>query len=128
MDERLRKMANEDGRYSPEAYQFLFEGLEEAIQMTGRSHLEGTERHVTGRDVVQGLVVHARRSFGPLTPQVWRSWGIHGPIDWGHCVFVMVEAGFLSRQESDTIEDFRFDLDLDAEFIASYRVEPPAEL
>ncbi len=128
MDERLRQMALADGRYAPEAYRFLLEGLEQAIQMTGRGQLEGKERHVTGQDVLEGLVAHARRCFGPLSAQVWRSWGVKEPLDWGRCVFVMVRAGLLSRQKSDRIEDFQSELDFDSEFVLSYRVEPPAEL
>ena len=128
MDERLRTMALSDGRYAPEAYRFLLEGLEQAIQMTGRGDLEGKERHVTGQDVLDGLIAHGRRCFGPLTAQVWRSWGVHEPLDWGRCVFVMIDASLLSRQESDTIEDFRSRLDFDREFVEGYRIEPPAEL
>ena len=128
MDDRLRRIALDDGRFAPEAYRFLLEGLEQAIQLAGRGHLEGSERHVTGREVLNGLVAHAKQCFGPLAAQVWRSWGIREPLDWGRVVFTLVEAGMLSRQETDSIEDFRSELDFEHEFVAGYAVELPREL
>ena len=102
--------------------------LERAIELSGRGALKGQARHVTGREVLVGLVDFARATFGPLAAQVWRSWGIQEPLDWGHVVFLMVDNGLLSRQDSDSIEDFRQTLDLEAEFVDGYRVELPTRL
>jgi uncharacterized repeat protein (TIGR04138 family) len=128
MEDRIRSIALGDGRYAPEAFRFLLEGLERAIELAGRDALAGQARHVTGREVLAGLVDLARSSFGPLTPQVWRSWGVRETLDWGHVVFLLVDNGLLSRQESDSIDDFRSDLDLDAEFVRDYRPELPSRL
>ena len=128
MEDPLRKLALADGRYAPEAFRFLLEGLEEAIQHTGRAEKEGPERHVTGREVLEGLVVRGRSLFGPLTARVWRSWGVRAPIDWGHVVFLMVEGGMLNRRESDSIEDFESDLDFDREFVERYEPQLPDAL
>ena len=128
MEDRVRSIALADGRYSPEAFRFLLEGLERAIELSGRGALKGQARHVTGREVLAGLIDFARSVFGPLAAQVWRSWGIHEPLDWGHVVFLMVDNGLLSRQDSDTIEDFRQTLDFDQEFVDGYRVELPTRL
>lgn len=119
----MRKLALADGRYAPEALRFLLEGLEEAIARTGRAEKEGSDRHVTGHEVLDGLVERGRSSFGPLAGRVWRSWGVCAPLDWGHIVFLMVEGGMLNRRESDSIEDFRSDIDFDEAFVANY--EPP---
>ncbi|MHC4263845.1 MAG: Minf_1886 family protein [Planctomycetota bacterium] len=128
MEDRVRSIALADGRYSPEAFRFLLEGLERAIELSGRGALKGQARHVTGREVLAGLIDFARGTFGPLAAQVWRSWGINEPIDWGHVVFLMVDSGLLSRQDSDSIEDFRQDLDFEDEFVADYRVDLPSRL
>ncbi|QDU84907.1 hypothetical protein Pla163_20260 [Planctomycetes bacterium Pla163] len=128
MEDPLRKLALADGRYSPDAFRFLLEGLEEAIAHTGRAEKEGPERHVTGREVLVGLVARGRRTFGPLGGRVWRSWGVHAAIDWGRIVFLMVDNGMLNRRESDSIEDFRADLDFDAEFVEAYELELPETL
>jgi uncharacterized repeat protein (TIGR04138 family) len=125
MDDRVRALALSDGRFSPEAFRFLVEGLEHSIVLSGRGDREGQERHVTGREVLTGLVDYARKLFGPLAGQVWQAWGIERALDWGTIVFLLVDNGFLSRQESDTIEDFRVDLDFESEFGAGYQVELP---
>lgn len=128
VEDPLRRLALTDGRYAPEAFRFLLDGLEEAIEATGRAEKEGTDRHVTGREVLEGLVVRGRSSFGPLTPRVWRSWGVRATIDWGRIVFLMVEGGMLNRRESDTIEDFESDLDFEEAFVASYEPRLPDSL
>lgn len=128
MEDRIRSIALADGRYAPEAFRFLLEGLERAIELAGRDALAGQARHVTGREVLAGLVDLARSSFGPLTPQVWRSWGVREALDWGHVVFLLVDNGLLSRQDSDSIDDFRATLDLEGEFVRDYRPELPSRL
>jgi uncharacterized repeat protein (TIGR04138 family) len=128
MEDRIRRIALDDGRFSPEAYTFLLEGLEQAIAMAGKADAQGTARHVTGREVLQGLEELAKKSFGPLTGEVWHSWGIRAPVDWGHIVFALVDGGLLSRQESDTLADFTVEADYGRRFSETYRVNLPKKL
>ncbi len=127
MEDRLRRIVLDDGRYTQDAFRFLLEGLEVAIQLAGKQEADGLERHITGRDVLRGLEEHGRRLFGPLTPTVWRRWGIRSGLDWGQIVFLLVEHGHLSRQESDTLDDFRGWKDIKAAF-TDYRPELPKRL
>ncbi|MEQ1893357.1 MAG: Minf_1886 family protein [Planctomycetota bacterium] len=115
-------MALKDGRYSPEAFRFLFEALPVAVRIAGRANAEASERHVTGQEVLAGLRVHALETFGPLGKAVWGSWGVRETLDWGRIVFLLVENGHLKRQESDTIEDFRAGFDFEEELVRAYRV------
>lgn len=128
MSDPLRKLALKDGRYAPEAFAFLFESLDHAIRLAGREEAEGQDRHVSGRELLAGLRQHASELFGPLAAEVWRRWGIRESLDWGRIVFLLVEAGMLNRQEHDTIDDFRSDLDFDQAFVRSYRPRLPPEL
>lgn len=128
MNDRLRNLALQDGRFSPEAYRFLLDGLEHAIRLAGRAQKEGVERHVTGNEVLAGLIEYARNSFGPLAAQVWRSWGLTETLDWGRIVFVLVDNELLSRQEEDRMEDFQSDLDFDRLFVEEYEVRLPNQL
>jgi len=128
MNDPLRKLALSDGRYTPEAYAFLFESLDHAVKLAGREAAEGTDRHVSGQELLAGLRQYAGELFGPLAAEVWRRWGVRESLDWGRIVFLLVEAGMLNRQENDTIEDFRSDLDYDAAFVAGYRPRLPPEL
>jgi uncharacterized repeat protein (TIGR04138 family) len=124
----LRKLALKDGRYAPEAFQFLFDSLDPAVRLAGRENAEGVERHVTGQELLNGMRAHAVQQFGPLAGQVWRAWGIRDTLDWGRIVFLLVDEGMLNRQESDSIEDFRQGFDFDQAFVASYQPQLPAEL
>lgn len=119
--ERLRQIALRDGRFSPEAFYFLFEALELAVKLAGKEGLQGPARHVTGREVLAGMREEALVRFGPLAAHVWRSWGINEPIDWGRVVFLLVDHGLLKRQDDDTLEDFRESFDFDAVFVDAYR-------
>ncbi len=123
----VRKIWKKDGRYKLEAYQFLFDSLDQAVRLAGRENAEGNERHVTGQELLAGMREHALRLFGPLAAQVWRSWGVHETLDWGNIVFLLVEAKMLNRQEDDTIEDFRDGFDFDEAFVDSYRPVLPPE-
>ncbi len=118
--ERLRQIARADGRYSPEAFYFLFEALEVAVKLSGKDGLQGPARHVTGREVLAGMREHALATFGPLARYVWRAWGVRETLDWGRVVFLLVDHGLLKRQESDTIEEFRDVFDFDAALGTAY--------
>jgi uncharacterized repeat protein (TIGR04138 family) len=119
--DKLREIALRDGRYSPEAYYFLFEALEVAVKLAGKDELQGTARHVTGQEVLGGMRQHAINSFGPLAGHVWRSWGIKSTLDWGRIVFVLVEQSLLRRQDDDRLEDFAAGFDFDAAFVDAYK-------
>jgi len=125
--EVVRKLALEDGRYSVEAFEFIFESLEPAVRLAGRGKAEGTDRHIDGSELLEGLRHEARRLFGPLGAQVWRSWGVKRTIDWGHIVFLLVGEGLLNRRDSDSLEDFRETFDFDEFFVDGYELELPTE-
>ena len=127
-DPLLRKLALKDGRYAPEAFQFLYDSLDHAVKLAGREQSEGVERHVTGQELLAGMRQHAIEQFGPLAGAVWRAWGIRDTLDWGRIVFLLVEEGMLNRQESDSIEDFRSGFDFDAAFVRAYQPHLPPEL
>lgn len=118
-------LALKDGRYSPEAFRFLFESLPHAVRLAGREHAEGAGRHVTGQEVLSGLRLHALEVFGPMAAAVWRSWGVRETLDWGRIVFLLVDGGLLNRQESDTLDDFAAGFDFDEAFVREYPLSVP---
>ena len=125
IEDQIRLLALKDGRYSPEAFSFLFEALPQAVRLAGKENATGTERHVTGQEVLQGMRAHALQLFGPLAAAVWRSWGVRETLDWGRIVFLLVDNGLLNRQDSDTIQDFEAGFDFDEVFVRQYRVPLP---
>ncbi len=118
--DQLRKIALQDGRYSPDAFVFLFESLDVAMRMAGKEGRTGASRHVTGQEVLAGMREHALARFGPLAAQVWRQWGIRETLDWGKVVFLLIDHDLLKRQDEDKLEDFRDGYDFDEAFVASY--------
>ena len=126
--DHVRSLALRDGRFSPDAFVFLFESLDTAIRVAGREGAKGAERHVTGKELLEGMREHAAEIFGPIASHVWRSWGIHETLDWGRVVFLLVDEEMLNSQPTDTIDDFRDGFDFDEAFIESYEPELPLEL
>src|SRR5689334_16477326 len=79
-----------DPRYSRDAYFFVREALDhtqETITKEGRRQV----RHVTGRELLNGIRDLALRKFGPMAGAVFLEWGVHGCEDFGELVFNMVE-------------------------------------
>jgi uncharacterized repeat protein (TIGR04138 family) len=128
LNDPLRKLALRDGRYKPEAFQFLFESLDRAVQLAGREQCEGADRHVSGQELLAGMRHYASELFGPMAGQVWRSWGVRGSLDWGHIVFLLVDEKMLNRQDDDSIDDFRETFDFDRAFVDEYVPALPARL
>ena len=128
MKDQLRALALRDGRYAPEAFHFLFESLEHAVRLAGKESAQGTERHVTGQELLAGLRQHALETFGPLAAHVWRAWGVKSSIDWGRIVFLLVDESLLRRRDSDTLADFEQGFDFERVFVEGYRPALPRAL
>ena len=116
MPERLQAILGKDPRYAIEAYVFVFEALPVAQE------LAGVERHVTGRQLLDGILELARRRYGRLAKAVFTSWGVKTTDDFGAVVFNLVDAGLMSKTEDDTIEEFRAVYSFDQELVERYRI------
>jgi uncharacterized repeat protein (TIGR04138 family) len=99
-------------RYRREAYGFVVAALGATVQALPPERLaDPAKRHLTGRELLTGLVQLGRQEFGFLAPVVFHEWGLHDGEDVGRVVFRLVESGELSARPEDSIEDFRgFDL------------------
>lgn len=128
MSNPLRELAKRGPGYAPEAYHFVLESLEHAVRLAGRGEREGAERHVSGQELLHGMREHAKQLFGPLAGEVWRRWGVYETLDWGKIVFLLVDAGLLNRQESDSLDDFRDGFDFDQAFVEEYKPTLPDEI
>lgn len=104
--ERFEQVIREDGRYPPEAYEFLYRALEHTTRAVHGDPSSDEPRHVSGRQLCEGARVLAVEQWGALAPLVLRRWNIRGTRDFGEMVFLLVENGFMGRQDTDRIEDF----------------------
>ena len=104
----MEQLILEDGRYPPEAYGFLHEGLGMAVhQVHGGQTGLPEQRHVTGRQLCLVLRDLALERWGQLAPAVLGKWNIRNTLDFGNMVYLLADAGYMKVSETDSIDDFR---------------------
>ena len=101
MKEKLEKISEEDGRYSPEAIKFVYEGLGYTVR-----EIADEPRHVSGQTLSNGLMKLAIEKWGRLAYLVLNSWNLRTTRDFGEIVFLMIEHKWMSATETDSIDDF----------------------
>jgi uncharacterized repeat protein (TIGR04138 family) len=99
-DDGLSEILRRDPRYPRAAYDFIRDALQFTVARAG------AQRHVTARELLEGIRDHARDEFGPLARMVFESWNVHETADFGNLVFNLVEAGEMGKTEDDDIRDF----------------------
>src|SRR5262245_50821907 len=113
-----------DSRYAYDAYEFLYRALRFTQDQLGippqPSGKEEAQRHVSGRQLLDGIRELAAREFGRMARVVLKNWGINQTEDFGNMVFNLVEAGLLYRRPEDTLDDFRNAYDLDEALVRDY--------
>ncbi len=113
MDEVIRA----DGRYPPEAYSFLHEGLSKAVREAYVDDASKPGRHhVTGQQMCEAIRDLAAQRWGMLAPTVLAGWNIHATVDFGHMVYLLIERGFMHKTEEDSVDDFADVFDLSEAF------------
>ncbi len=105
--DRITRLAEENPRYSREALIFVLHGIQWSFEEIGQ------RRHLTGQEFTELLIAFAREQFGEMASVVFQEWGIYETSDLGEIVYQLIEAGLLSKQEEDSIEDFENVVDLE---------------
>ena len=121
------EIADKSGRYPAEAFEFVMEALGHSQRMFGKEgpaegEKAGAEHHVSGRELLEGVCDLARREFGLMAPVVFERWGIRATEDFGEIVFTLIDAGVLSKTDSDRREDFRDVFELAPALTDGYRI------
>ncbi len=104
-------------KYPLEAFLFVQRGLDQTVRGIHGEMDEDDEdlllddpvqssRHVSGRQLCEGLRDYAIEQYGMMALTVLRYWGIHRCEDFGRIVFAMVDAGMMHKTDGDTLEDF----------------------
>ena len=115
----LRGILERDPRYAASAYQFAMESVGFTISEVLRLAPD-KPRHLTGRELAEGMRQLALAHFGFLALDVWRGWGIAATIDLGNIVFNLVGAELLNARPEDSVEDFRDIYDLESGLRGSF--------
>lgn len=115
LDEQVMdRLRERNPRYRETAYVFLISALHFVLQ-----RLDET-RHITGRELAEGVRDLAIERFGPMARTVLEHWGIRSTGDVGEIVFALVEFGILIKQDEDCIDDFLGVFDFEEVFERDY--------
>ena len=111
---KIEEITARDGRYKANAYSFVMAALEQAI---GRL---SSVRHVSGRELLEGIRETGIEQFGPMAKEVFNFWGVYATEDFGNIVFNLIDSGLLSKTDSDRLEDFIDVYDFETVFEEDY--------
>ena len=109
-------------RYHARAYLFVQQGLDFTVRQEHGDIDESEDprlhesRHVTGKQLCNGLRDLALKEYGLMARTVLGRWNIHSCADFGRIVFSMVEAGLMRKTQDDRMKDFADAYDFDEAF------------
>ncbi|NIP59647.1 MAG: hypothetical protein GWM92_15080 [Gemmatimonadetes bacterium] len=112
--EILDRLVERNPRYDGRAYFFVLAALHGVMEGLDRP------RHISGRELAEGVRSLALERFGPMARTVLEHWGIHTTDDLGEIVFALVECGVLTKQDEDRKEDFQDVFDFEEAFDENY--------
>ena len=101
MKKNIERIAREDGRFSPAAIKFVYEGLGYTAK-----NVADKPKHVTGQTLCDGLRKLAMEKWGRLSLLVLSTWGVKTTRDFGEIVYLMIKHKWMSAQPTDSIDDF----------------------
>ncbi len=97
---RVESIAGRNASFRPEAYLFVLEAVERAVVDSGRRD------HVSGEDLLEAIKELGRERFGVMATDVFAAWGVRTTLDFGRCVFHLIDAQLLDKRDEDSLRDF----------------------
>jgi uncharacterized repeat protein (TIGR04138 family) len=113
-----REVLPRDSRYALEAYEFVLDAWQHTQRLLGHTPPrerteEAPNRHLTGRQLLEGIRDLALREYGFLARTVCARWGVNRTDDFGEIVYNLIEVGLMSKTDEDSRADFHAVYDLD---------------
>ncbi|HOX26497.1 MAG TPA: hypothetical protein PLL30_07935 [Candidatus Krumholzibacteria bacterium] len=96
----IESIAEAHGSFRPEAYLFVLEAVEKAMADSGR------QGHISGEVLLECIKQLGRDRYGVMATDVFAAWGVRSTLDFGRCVFHLVDGGLLSKRDEDSLRDF----------------------
>ena len=112
--EVIEQLWRRNPRDATQAYLFVLEALERRMM-----ELDAT-RHITGPELASSVRILALKRFGLLARTVLEHWGVKATSDLGEIVFLLVDHGVLTKQDTDSREDFEELFSFERVFEADY--------
>lgn len=106
----VEEIAKQKAVFKPEAYFFVLQALEQAMAQ------QEERRHISGEDLLVFIRDLGQDQYGPMTGDVFNSWGVRSTLDFGRIVFHLVEEKLLSKRDGDSLADFLDKFDFQEEF------------
>jgi uncharacterized repeat protein (TIGR04138 family) len=100
---KVKTIINNDSRYPEDSYEFI----NDAVIYTVEKKKKEEKCHVSGKELLDGVMEFAIFNFGPMAYAVLSEWGIDNGESVGNIVFNLVKCKILSTNENDTIDDFK---------------------
>jgi uncharacterized repeat protein (TIGR04138 family) len=119
----VREICARDPRFHADSYLFVLETLEFTAKMLNKPNKSGRERHVAGRELLEGVRHFALQEYGPMAFTVLSRWGIERTEDIGEIVFNLVDAGKLRKTDEDSKSDFANGFDFTDAFVVPFLPE-----
>lgn len=113
-DDVLKHLRERNPRFHEASYLFVLSALQHVIERLP------DPRHVSGRELAEGVRDLALERYGPMARTVLEYWGIQSTADLGRVVFALVDCGILIRDDEDQITDFDGLFDFEDAFERDY--------
>ncbi|MBI4410682.1 MAG: hypothetical protein HY561_13300 [Gemmatimonadetes bacterium] len=113
-EEIMDRLRERHPRFHETCYFFVLSALHYVLERLPEP------RHISGRELAEGVRDLAIERFGPMARTVLEYWGVQSTADLGEMVFALVDAGILLKQEGDAPEDFRDVFDFEEAFERNY--------
>ena len=118
-EEAVSQYLLEDPRYPAEAYYFIRDGFEYVAR--DLEEKEGAPRHLSGRELADGLKEFALDEYGPMAFFTLGQWNIHRTADFGELVYNLIRMGRFRQNKGDKKSDFNDLYDFDEVFNGPFR-------
>ena len=113
--EALNQILQEDPRYSAEAYHFLRESLDFTTKLLHKPK-GGTSRHVSGKELLEGIRRYALQEYGAMSKTVLNTWGIFRCEDFWYITSNLIKKSILGCTPEDSMHDFEDGYDFEDAF------------
>ena len=101
----LVRILEKDSRYDAHAYIFMNGAVSYTVNKLSKLGRPLGTRHVTGGQLIQGMLEYAVSTYMFLAPDMLRYWNLLSGRDAGNIVYNLIEEGVLSAGPNDRIED-----------------------
>ena len=114
-DQLVSQIFLKDSRYHSDAYEFVMEALAFAQKKFRK------EKHINGRQFLEGIKGLLINKFGPMTLPVLDYWGIKKTEDFGNIVYNLEKYKVIAKDQDDHYETFKDVYDFQKVFDEGYR-------